>query len=98
MLDLRKELHAIDRFYIWDDENGWHTGVWYWKVTDRRGYYEDLASKVSGTKGDLIAMLPATADFRVDPHDEGLLHVTTFGGSVWREPPTPRGPWVDHPG
>jgi len=79
MLAIRKELHAIDPFFIWPDENGYHTGVWYWTITDRRKFYQSLADKVSGTSGTLVAMLPREADFRTDPHQDGLF-------AQWYEP------------
>lgn len=72
MLALRRELHAIDPFFIWPDEQGYHTGVWYWTITDRRKFYQSLSEKVSGKAGTLVAMFPQEADFRVDPHGDGL--------------------------
>jgi len=72
MLDIRKDLHAINPFYIWKDESGYHTGVWYWTITNRRDFYKALADKLSGKTGDLVAMLPEEAMFRTDPHDDGI--------------------------
>lgn len=72
MLSLRKELHAVSPFFIWSDESGYHTGVWYWTITDRKKYYQSLADKMSGKTGDLVALLPEKAMFRTDPHDEGI--------------------------
>lgn len=72
MLAIRRDLHAIDPFYIWDDEDGYHTGVWYWKVSDRQRYYEGLRDLTSGKNGDLVALFPKEAAFRTDPHDDGL--------------------------
>jgi hypothetical protein len=72
MLALRRELHAVDPFFIWPDENGYHAGVWYWTITERRKFYEALAAKVSGGAGTLVALLPEKADFRIDPHGDGL--------------------------
>jgi len=71
MLDLRARLHAISPFFIWPDENGYHTGVWYWKISDRRDWYRSLADKISGRTGDLVAFCPTEAAFRLDPHDDG---------------------------
>jgi len=71
MLDLRKPLHEINSFFIMPHEDGYKTGVWYWKVTDRRNYYQSLADKMSGKTGDLVALLPEEAKFRTDPRDEG---------------------------
>lgn len=72
MLALRKPLHEISPFFIWPDEQGYHTGVWYWTIADRRKYYQSLADKTAGKTGDLVALAPAQALFRTDPHDEGL--------------------------
>ncbi len=71
MMALRGELHAIDPFYIWYDEERYHSGVWYWGIEDRGKYFQSLADMTSGAAGDLVAMLPAKAQFRTDPHDEG---------------------------
>jgi hypothetical protein len=79
MLALRRELHAINPFFIWPDEQGYHTGVWYWTITDRRKSYQSLAEKLSGKAGTLVAMFPEEADFSIDPHGDGL-----FAG--WYEP------------
>lgn len=79
MLGLREQLHAIDPFYIWNDEDGYHTGVWYWKIGQRRDFFRALAGKISGRTGELVAMCPTSAAFRTDPHDEGR-----FAG--WDEP------------
>lgn len=79
MLGLREQLHAINPFYIWNDEDGYHTGVWYWKIGQRRDFFRALAGKISGRTGELVAMCPTSAAFRTDPHDEGR-----FAG--WEEP------------
>jgi hypothetical protein len=72
MLEVRPELHAISPFFIQPHEEGYHTGVWYWRIADRRAYYQSLADRVSGKAGTLVASLPRTALFRTDPHDDGL--------------------------
>ena len=72
MLDLRAELHAISAFFIWPDEQGYHTGIWYWGVTARRDHYRSLDDLTTGRTGKLIARLPQEASFRTDPHDDGL--------------------------
>jgi len=79
MLELRKQLHAINPFFIWPDESGYHTGVWYWTVTDRQKYYQSLSDKTSGKADDLVALVPERAMFRTDPYDEGI-----FAG--WYQP------------
>ena len=71
MLQVRQKLHKIDKFYIWPDEDGYHTGVWYWTITDRRDFFASLADKIAGKRGVLVAMCPTRARFRTDPHDAG---------------------------
>jgi beta-galactosidase/beta-glucuronidase len=68
------------------DENGYHTGVWYWKISDRRDFYRSLCDKISGKTGELVAMFPQEAAFRTDPHDEGL-----FAG--WYAPDLDQAGW-----
>jgi hypothetical protein len=86
MLTVRKDLHAINPFYIWPDENGYHTGVWYWTVENRRQYYQQLADLTSGETGRLVALLPERARFRTDPNDEGLF-------AEWYTPAFPDKNW-----
>jgi hypothetical protein len=71
MLRVRQELHEISPFFIWPDEKGYHTGIWYWGVEARRDYYRSLADRTSGKTGDLVALLPEQAMFRTDPHEDG---------------------------
>jgi hypothetical protein len=71
MLQVRQELHEISPFFIWPDEKGYHTGVWYWGVEARRDHYQSLADRTSGKTGDLVALLPDRAMFRTDPHEDG---------------------------
>jgi hypothetical protein len=79
MLSLRGQLHAINPFFIWPDEKGYHTGVWYWTITDRKKYYQSLVDKTTGKTGTLVAMAPREAPFRIDPREEGI-----FAG--WQQP------------
>lgn len=79
MLAIRGELHQVSPHFIWPAEDGYHSGVWYWTITDRKKHYESLADKISGRTGELVAMLPQKAAFRTDPHEEGV-----FAG--WHEP------------
>jgi len=72
MLDVRGELHAINPFYIWYDEERYHSGIWYWGAVERRDYYEGLAKLTGGEEGNLVAKLPERALFRTDPFDEGI--------------------------
>jgi len=71
MLSYRRQIHAISPFFCWPDEDGYHTGVWYWKITDRQRFYEDLADKTGGKTGELVALCPTETAFRTDPMDEG---------------------------
>ncbi|MBI2200412.1 MAG: hypothetical protein HYU43_00535, partial [Armatimonadetes bacterium] len=72
MLDLRTPLHQINPFFIWPDEAGYHSGIWYWGVTARRDYYQSLADMTTGKTGDRVALLPDRASFRTDPHEDGI--------------------------
>jgi hypothetical protein len=86
MLALRKPLHDINPFFIWPDEQGYHTGVWYWTITDRRKYYQSLVDKTTGKAGSLVALAPAQALFRTDPRDEGLF-------ARWHQPQQDETDW-----
>ncbi len=79
MLSKRGQLHAINPFFIWPDEKGYHTGVWYWTITDRKRYYQSLVDKTTGKTGTLVALAPRQAALRTDPHDDGI-----FAG--WQQP------------
>jgi hypothetical protein len=79
MLSLRVQLHAINPFFIWPDEKGYHTGVWYWTITDRKRYCQSLVDKTAGKTGTLVALAPRQAMFRIDPHEEGIF-------ANWQQP------------
>lgn len=87
MLALRGRLHAINPFFIWPDEKGYHTGVWYWTISDRRKYYQSLVDKTTGKTGTLVALAPRQAVFRTDPHEEGI-----FAG--WQQPGLDESGWA----
>ncbi|MBN1418905.1 MAG: DUF4838 domain-containing protein [Planctomycetes bacterium] len=86
MLAIRKELHAIDPFFIWYDEERYHSGIWYWGLAERKAFYASLADRISGKTGDLVALVPEEAGFRTDPHDEGLFagwYAPDLDGKGW---------------
>jgi hypothetical protein len=76
MVDIRKPATALSRFY-WDPtttahpEIGEAEGFYYWGAVARRKYYESMADLTTGKSGDMIAVLPEQAKFRIDPRDEG---------------------------
>ncbi len=72
MMSLRGELHAIDPFYIWYDEERYHSGVFYWGAKEREEFYQSLAEMTAGDGGGLVALLPERAQFRTDPFDDGI--------------------------
>lgn len=72
MMKLRRQLYAINPFYIWFDETRYHSGIWYWGVLDRQKFYQSLANMTSGKTGELVTFLPERALFHTDPHDEGV--------------------------
>jgi hypothetical protein len=71
MLDVRPRLHGISPYLCWPDEEGYHTGVWYWRITDRQRYYQEMADKVQGRLGQPVAWFPTEAALALDPFDEG---------------------------
>lgn len=71
MLDLRKELHAINPFLMPAGDEQYA----YWGVTKRKDYYQMFADLTSGKTGDMVALLPERAMLRIDPHDEGVFYV-----------------------
>jgi len=87
MLVFRGQLHAINPFFIWPDEKGYHTGVWYWTIGDRKRYYQSLLDKTTGKTGRLVTMAPRQALFRIDPHEEGI-----FAG--WQQPGVDETGWT----
>lgn len=86
MLALRGQLHAINPFFIWPDEKGYHTGVWYWTITDRKKYYQSLVDKTSGKSGTLVALAPQQTAFHTDPQEEGI-----YAG--WQQPALKDSDW-----
>jgi len=79
MMERRKELCAINPFFVLDNEKRYDAGIWYWGVLERAAYYRKLADLTGGKTGDLVALLPEEMAFRTDPNDEGR-----FSG--WQEP------------
>jgi hypothetical protein len=71
MLDIRKDLHAINPFYIWANEERYDSGIWYWGATERRDFYQSLADRRSGKAGENVALLPDEWLFRTDSYDDG---------------------------
>lgn len=76
MVDIRKPATALSRFY-WDPsptahpEVGEAEGFYYWGAVARRNYYQKMADLTTGKTGDMVAVLPEQAKFRIDPRDEG---------------------------
>jgi hypothetical protein len=86
MMQLRGQLHKVNPYYIWFDENGYHTGIFYWGMQKRKDYYQKLAEMTSGKTGDLIALLPNTASLKTDKYDEGV-------ASQWYDVNEPADEW-----
>ncbi|MCA1596806.1 MAG: DUF4838 domain-containing protein, partial [Chloroflexi bacterium] len=86
MLDLRKQLNAINPFYMWPNEERYDSGVWYWGATERRDFYQSLADKRSGKTGELVTLLPEEWLFRLDPQDDGRFQ-------EWYAPGGPEAGW-----
>ncbi len=71
MMPLRRQLMDISPFFVLDHEKPYDCGIWYWGVTHRAKYYRQLDDLISGKAGQLVAMLPEKALFRLDPNDDG---------------------------
>jgi hypothetical protein len=56
---------------VLDHERPFESGIWYWGVNARRDYYRQLDQLQNGAAGDLVALLPETAQFMLDQRDEG---------------------------
>lgn len=68
MLDLRKRLNAISPHLMPAAESQYA----YWGVPARRDFYRKLADMTNDKTGQLVALLPKTAMFRTDPHEDGV--------------------------
>ena len=79
MMECRRQLFAINPFFVLDNEKPYDAGIWYWGVQDRARYFRKLADLTGGQTGELIALLPEEAAFRLDPNDEGRF-------ARWQEP------------
>ncbi len=51
-------------------------------IEKQRAVYQALADEAGGTKGELIALLPRTWDFKQDPEDRGVLQEWYLPGKV----------------
>jgi len=80
MLDVRKGITALSRFYFDPDPaTGESAAYYYWNSTARRDYYKSLVELTAGSNGQMVVVLPEQAKFRTDPRDEGRF----FG---WHDP------------
>jgi hypothetical protein len=72
MLDVRKELTGLSRFY-WDQDpaTGESPAFYYWGAAARRDYYKSLVEMTAGTNGQMVVVLPEKARFKTDPRDDG---------------------------
>jgi hypothetical protein len=81
MLEQRKQLAALSPFFCTPDDAGnkLESGFYYWGLVARKEYYQKLANRISGKTGTLVAVLPETVPFNIDPRDEGRF-------SDWKAP------------
>ncbi|HET6249266.1 MAG TPA: DUF4838 domain-containing protein [Tepidisphaeraceae bacterium] len=87
MMAVRKQLQAINPFFMLDNEKPYDAGIWYWGVVARGEYYRKLADMTGGKTGDLVALLPEKAAFHIDPHDEGRFagwEAPAFDEAAWQ--------------
>ncbi len=91
MVEALRPAMEISRFY-WDISAeakpmaGQAHGFYYWGTGHRRQVYADLVERTGGSQGDLVAVLPEMARFRIDPRDDGR-----FDG--WFRPDWPDDDW-----
>jgi hypothetical protein len=91
MLEQRRQLHALSPFYCMPDDKKAESGFYYWGLNARRDYYQKLADLTTGKAGDLVAVLPEEAAFRLDPRDEGRFarwYLPGFGDAGWQRQKT----------
>lgn len=92
MFQHREDLHKISPFFHMPerldrtDGGGRYSGVWYWTLTDRKKFYQDLADRTGGKTGKLMKLAPREAAFTLDPGDQGRI----LG---WFEPGHDRKAW-----
>jgi hypothetical protein len=88
MMARRKELFAINPFFILDNEKRYDAGIWYWGILERAAYFRELADLTGGKTGDLVTLLPEKTAFRIDPNDEGRFarwQDPTWDASGWQQ-------------
>jgi hypothetical protein len=79
MFQHREELHKISPFFHMPerldrtDGGGRNSGVWYWTLTDRKKFYQDLADRTGGKSGKLVKLAPRQTGFTLDPGDQGRI-------------------------
>ncbi len=88
ILDLRKELSQISRGYFdFDPKTNSTFGFYYWDAQARLAYYKKIADLTTGPAGSMVAILPETAKFAVDPRDEGRFfdwYQPSFNDKTWK--------------
>lgn len=89
MLELRKPAAMMSPFLLpATEELHYAPGTFVeWGAVHRRDYYRKLAGWTGGATGERVALLPEAAQFKTDPHDEGLLggwHQAAWDDSKWQ--------------
>lgn len=88
MVDVRKDATALSRFYFDPDPStGESIGFYYWGSVARRNYYQKLADMTTGKTGDMVAVLPEKAKFKIDPRDDGRYmnwYAKDFNDNDWQ--------------
>jgi hypothetical protein len=93
MLALRQQLYDINPFWTLPKERGFSekapyaSGVWYWTIQNRADYYRTLSDMTSGKTGDMVALLPQMAEFKLDPRDDGRF-------ARWYDPSRDNSKWA----
>jgi len=78
-MEIQAEMSKITPFM------GWHPYPTYGTEWERKRM-EDAAAKMGGPQGDLVALLPEMARFRIDPFDDGRYE-------RWQDPSTDLSAW-----
>jgi hypothetical protein len=103
----REELYAISPFFHMPerldrtDGSGSNSGVYYWKLTDRRKFYQSLDDMNNGRTGKRVALAPRRAAFTLDPGDRGRVlrwFLPAHDRKGWRQIDTTRPYYLQVPG
>lgn len=79
MFSHREAIYAINPFLHMPerldrtDGGGRNSGVWYWTLTDRKRFYQEVDDRGNGKTGQRVVLLPRRMAFTLDPGDRGRI-------------------------